>query len=354
MALTSIFQPLKPYSAAPTRQLYQSLAEAPQSSVQNGVDFNTFGQAPGEAGTRGPFTPPGASNPGDPFGPLPQTDIKLQNPQAPAGGGGGSGGGGGAGGYGYYSLDSDPILAQIKAMNERQIAAAQAAAMAGRKQAQIAYGYDPNVTYEDAATQEAAKQNAFSTLAQLLFNHGERAHGLDESLNKANLFYSGERARQVGLEGRQYTLEQSQANQGYQKQIEAIAQMVLQAQQQAQEREIQGANEAMNRQLQFALANGTGIAGLLGGGGGGGPGINWTSGAKEALSRAGYSDEQILGLINQMASDRGWGPYRENGIGTNYGVQQNGQIFTDQNGRRYIEVKFGTPQGNSTERVYLP
>lgn len=351
MALANIFQPLAPYQAP--RQLFSSLAEqpiqAPASSVQNGVDFNTFGQAPGEAGTRGPFTPPGASNPGDPFGPLPQTDADLKNPTQPGAGQPGAGGNAGAGGgAGYWSLDSDPVLAQIKALNARQLAAARASAGAARKQEQIGYGYDQNLSYEDDATKEAARQNAFSTLAQLLFNHGERAHGLDEALNKSNLFYSGERGRQIGLEGRQYTLEQSTAGQQHQQRMDAIAQMVLNAELQAQEREIQGSNEAYNRQLQFALANGTGIAGLLAGGGGGGGGVDMNDFLQHG-NNSGISGQDIYNLAAQNAPTY-------NGVQfTPHAVMKEGDVFTDQNGRRYIEVKYSAPgQGSSTERVYLP
>jgi hypothetical protein len=205
------------------------------------------------------------------------------------------GGGGGSGGSGYnFDFSGDPILARIRALNVQNISQAEASALAQRKRAEIGYGYDPALQYEDTATQEAARQNPFSALAQLLFNHGQRAGGLDESLNKSNLFYSGERAKQVGFEGRQNTLEQTNKQRQIQNTMDAIAQAVLQAKMQAQQQEIQGESDAYGRSINNALQYG----GYGGGGGGGGFDQNdFTRGA----DLSGYSAEDIYNKAQAYA-----------------------------------------------------
>jgi hypothetical protein len=216
------------------------------------------------------------------------------------------------GGGGPISFEGDPILARIRAMNAQNIAQAEAAALAQRKRAEIGYGYDPNLKYEDAATAEAAKQNAFSTLYQLLLGHTQRAHSLDENLNKANLFYGSERANQVGLEGRQYTGEQVQQQGVLQNLMDSIAQGVLQTRLGAQQSEIQGESDAYNRALQFAMQYGTDGGG--GAGGGGAPAPTWggTGLAPGANSFAGAGQQespnkQTVSSASQLDTSGGWG-----------------------------------------------
>ena len=247
----------------------------------------------------------------------------------------GSGGGGGGGGGGFGSFEDDPILARTRALNQKLIENARSNALAARKQEQIRYGYDPNISYEDAATQEAARQNAFSTLAQLLYGHNDRALQLDEDLNKANLFYSGTRAKEIGKEGRQYTLEQTQANQGYQQRLNDIAQMVLQAQQEAQERELAAEEAAYERALS------SGLGGLYSGGGGGGGG-GGAGGLEnpDQWAHNGFSGEQLNAAAAAYASSHpGYVP----GL-----VQQEGHI-EEHNGVPGVWIKYRTPAGDSTE-----
>jgi hypothetical protein len=246
------------------------------------------------------------------------------------------GGGGGSGGSGYnFDFSGDPILARIRALNAQNISQAEASALAQRKRAEIGYGYDPALQYEDTATQEAARQNPFSALAQLLFNHGQRAGGLDESLNKSNLFYSGERAKQVGLEGRQYTLEQTNQQGQFQNTMDAIAQAVLQAKMQAQQQEIQGESDAYGRSINNALQYG----GYGGGGSSGG------GGALENAGQFGTVDpNQIQAAAAQYASGRSYNgsPYVPGQ------VMQEGHIET-RNGVPGVYIKYRTAGGDSTE-----
>lgn len=287
----------------------------------------SFGQAPGDAGLTGTNIP----NPGG--GHLLKSDLGGPvNPEQPKGPGPGGGGGGGG-----YSFEGDPILAQIRAMNAKLLDQARAAQLAGTKQEQIAYGYDPNLKYADAATQEAARQNPYSALGLLLRGHEQRGLNLDESLNKSNLFYSGERGRQIGLEGFQYTGERVGANQGYQGKINALAQMLQDVETQAQEREIQGMQSAYERALQYGYGGG-------GGGGGGGSGGGGLENARQFGNINGLSDEQLNAAASQYASGRSYGgsPYQP-GM-----VMQEGHVEV-RNGVPGVYIKYRTAGGDSTE-----
>jgi hypothetical protein len=250
---------------------------------------------------------------------------------------GGSGGGGGGSGQNYnFDFSGDPILARIRALNAQNISQAEASALAQRKRAEIGYGYDPALQYEDSSTQEAAKQNPFSALAQLLFGHTQRAGNLDESLNKANLFYSGERGKQVGLEGRQYTLEQTNAQGNYQNTMDAIAQAVLQAKMQAQQQEVQAESDAYGRSINNALQYGG--YGNAGGSSGG-------SGGLENAGQFGTVDpNQLQAAAQQYASGRSYNgsPYVPGQ------VMQEGQVET-RNGVPGVYIKYRTAGGDSTE-----
>jgi hypothetical protein len=266
----------------PTRNLYSGNADITQNQLLRNLATTTTTQ-PGTT----PPTPGGQYIPGTsstygvtPGGQQLQADTEAyayahgSAPPAASSSSGGGGGGGGGGGLGPISFEGDPILARIRAMNAQNIAQAEASALAQRKRAEIGYGYDPNLQYEDPATAEASKQNSFSTLYNLLLNHTQRAHSLDENLNKSNLFWGSERANQVGLEGRQYTGEQLQQQGVLQNLMDQIAQGVLQTRLSAQQAEIQGESDAYNRALQFAIANSTGGGGGGGSGGGGGGGVS--------------------------------------------------------------------------------
>ena len=300
--------------SAPVPAVSPTAPTGPRSAPQ--IPYDEFGTTPNgnyASNTSQPLFP---GNPG-PSAPTSSSSTSSNNTNNNSGGGP------------PVNFDDDPILARIRAYNQQQVANAESAALAARKQAEIGYGYDPNVQYEDAATQEAAKQNAFSTLAQLLFNHGERGRSLDESLNKSNLFYSGERARQLGLEGRQYTLENSQANSAFQNQLGQIAQMVLQAKNAAQERELQAEEDAYNRALQFALQYGT-----SGGSSGG------SNGGLENPNQFNVPGDVTSAANNYASNHPGYQPHM---------VMQEGTVTYDENGNPGVYIKYSTPAGDSTE-----
>lgn len=95
--------------------------------------------------------------------------------------------------------DFDPILARISALGEMSIANARTEAAELRKRALIEAG-DPDIARElgaDANTIQAAQGNTFSTKARLDRDYAQRGRELDEAANVQNLFYSGERVRQL-------------------------------------------------------------------------------------------------------------------------------------------------------------
>lgn len=269
MALPSYYTPVQPYRAPQAaggqqvqNQLYAALAagNTAAAGAPPRLPYGEFGantSAPARVGDTGATSPFSATrgNLGDQSQPAPAASDSSKSTNNSGGS--------------MPGFEDDPILARTKAMWARNVSQAEAAALAGRKQAEIGYGYDPNYTYADQSTQQAAQQNAFSDLASLLYNHTERSHQTDEGLNKGNLFYSGERAHQLGREGRQYTLEQTQANQGFQSKLAAIGNALLQTRLQAQDAQLAAEENAYNRALQFDLQYGIGPGGGDGGGGGG-------------------------------------------------------------------------------------
>ena len=93
-----------------------------------------------------------------------------------------------------------------------------------------------------------------------------------------------------------------------------------------------------------------------GGGSGGSGGLQYNSGGKEALSRAGYTDEQILGAVGAA----GWHGYTREGKMEAPQVMRNGQRYNylgqeDSNGE-YLYIKVGGGAANyasSTELIYV-
>lgn len=94
----------------------------------------------------------------------------------------------------------DPILAKINAMGDQNVDEATAGATNLSRQAFIDTGAaDVASDYgADSNTIQAALANPNSALAMLRKDKEARLKGLDEALNDQNLFYSGERQRQLG------------------------------------------------------------------------------------------------------------------------------------------------------------
>lgn len=152
---------------------------------------------------------------------------------------------------------SDPILARVKALGAQR--EAEAAAFGRQQQISVALGYgDPNLARQlglgDTYAQ-AAEANPFSTTKELARGYQRRdVFDINRPLSDyKNLFYSSERARQLGLSSEQYMRDQANAQAQVQQQLAQIAQQVAQAKLQAQADQIQAEQDAYQRALQAAL-----------------------------------------------------------------------------------------------------
>lgn len=156
---------------------------------------------------------------------------------------------------GSYDYSGDPILQAIRAQAGMDRTSAQAASDAARKQIAILLG-DASGIIDDQGTAEAAKGNAFSTLARLASGYKDTTHGIDESANKANLFYSGHRGKWLGDALRNYEGQQYDARTAAQAQLGTVNQTLADALRTARQNEIQGEQDAYGRALQNALTYG--------------------------------------------------------------------------------------------------
>jgi hypothetical protein len=157
--------------------------------------------------------------------------------------------------------ESDPVLQQIQALQQANVASAEASAQAARSQTLINFGYDPEMAslYGDQQTAGSAKANPYSVLSELSHAHDLRQQGLNENANKANLFYSGARATALGEEGRNYLGQQAGARASLASSLGGLDSGLLQARQSAQGAVTQGQTDAytrwLNQQLQYGLGN---------------------------------------------------------------------------------------------------
>jgi hypothetical protein len=185
-----------------------------------------------------------------------------------------------------YDYNTDPVLQQISALSTQQRADAQSGAMSLRKQLAIDYGdtdYARSVL-GDENTAQAAANNPNSVRAQLSKSYTQGQGTLDEALNKANLFYGGERIKQQGNLTQNYQSQLAGATgkeQGALGDINSNLTSALSAadardQAAAQQAAYQAQQEAMQQALLAALANQyapVDYGSNDGGGGGGGPSI---------------------------------------------------------------------------------
>jgi hypothetical protein len=171
--------------------------------------------------------------------------------------------------FGGADLSSDPILAQVQAFNQRVLQQAEASALAAKKSALIQFG-SPELaekTIHDTNTATAAKENPFSTLAQLLFAFNRNRQGIDQTRNAQNLFYSSTRANDVTGEGKNYLQNQSLAQGQVEGALRGYDEQVLSAQQAAMDRWLSALADAYERWLRTHQGGG-------GGGGGADPGAS--------------------------------------------------------------------------------
>jgi hypothetical protein len=158
----------------------------------------------------------------------------------------------------------DPVLAKLSALGEMSIANARTEAANAKKQALIDAGSEEIAkgVGADENTLSAAKQNPFSTQALLMKDFQDRQRQMDESLNQSNLFYSGERVRQMG----ELERGRAQAETGFGSNLRGLLAAIDEQMRAAEE-------EELSRQIAAQIAAaGRGPTGPIGGGGSGGGG----------------------------------------------------------------------------------
>jgi hypothetical protein len=173
-----------------TRQYTSQGVVGPQNAGLTSAEINPYGGTtpprPEPASTPGPAPAPPATNPNQ------------------------------GGGNTPLSYDpADPVLASIKAFNDRSVAEAESQSLAAKKQALVRGGFADlaRSLLGDEQTAQAAAENPFSTLAQLLTTHKGRVQNIDTGRNKQNLYYSSTRANDLGNEAQQYLGDQAGAQQ---------------------------------------------------------------------------------------------------------------------------------------------
>jgi hypothetical protein len=199
-------------------------------------------------------TAPNAPGPRRTNAPLPPGQTPPIGPPGGVGGGQAP-----AGGTGLPPWAADPILVQAQAAYQKQLADAEASALAQRQQLLVGYG-DPNLANsllgEGNPYSQAAEQNPFSVLSNLRHGYEQEQTGLNEGLNRANLFYSSTRGNQLGELARGYQGQQAQAAGDIQSQLGGITSALLGSRQQG-EQDLMGAQEgAYGRWLEQMLTSG--------------------------------------------------------------------------------------------------
>lgn len=156
---------------------------------------------------------------------------------------------------------NDPIYQQTLALVQSQMSQMQAQAIAAEKQNLIRYG-SPDLVSQvlgkgaDQETIDAAKNNSFSTVAELGRWNTRALSGIDSATNRNNLFFSSTRGRDRGLQQEDYVRQQAGTANQLQDALSGIATGLMNAQSGAQTTLLGSAESAYMRALQAALANG--------------------------------------------------------------------------------------------------
>lgn len=161
---------------------------------------------------------------------------------------------------------SDPLLLQTRALSQRNLAGARAAALAARTGQLEQFGYDPALAslYPDANVAGAARANPNSVLAQLARANTQRVRGINEGASAHNLYYSSYRGQELGRNAAAYQSDQQTAAQTLRNALAGIGSSLTGVEQTEQERVMGAEQDAYLRALQYALANPTaGGAGIM-------------------------------------------------------------------------------------------
>jgi hypothetical protein len=209
--------------APPAAPSYQNPYQDPMASLFPTNDFPTV-QSQAPAGTPSTYAP--------------------QAPVAPAAPSGYS-----------FNLETDPILQQMHALAAKQRSEADASALEQRKQLAIQYGDQGYGNSIDSATGQAAAQNPFSVTANLANQYQTGQQGLETNLNQHNLFYSGERIKELAQALQDYQHQQANAAGAFQTGLGNINQNRVAGLMGADQSEQGAYQDAYSRALQAALAN---------------------------------------------------------------------------------------------------
>jgi hypothetical protein len=159
----------------------------------------------------------------------------------------------------FANLDysNDPILARTRALAEEAIAQANADARANRTRLAIGFG-DPELADKlklGGDVRKQAAENTFGTVQELERTLNRRnVFDINRPLSDTrNLFYSTERARELGLSGEQHLRDRSTAWNSVQDKLATISQQVQASKMAAQAQIIQAEQAAYARALQQAM-----------------------------------------------------------------------------------------------------
>jgi hypothetical protein len=240
------------------------------------------------------------------------------------------------------AIPGEGIYQQQQLQAENAYNQAKAALEAKRNQTYQQYGFLP--------TGEVDPKNPTGTYQVMRHDQAQELDNARESALGRGLGSTGLGAQVANAPRFHQEADSADMMRTYLGSLSDVDQGLLQALQQKNDRLLQARQDQINSAMSSGMWGSGGIGGYGGDGSGGGAGpLQWSDGAHDALARSGYSDEQIANAVYSTMTQRGWGPY--NG-GEAPKVQQNGQVFHD-GGGAYIMVKVGTPQGTSTEKVYI-
>lgn len=166
-----------------------------------------------------------------------------------------------------YDYRTDPILQEIMAMSRNSREDAESGSLAAKKRLAIQYG-DANLANSigDTATADAANANSYSVFGRLKQQYDANAHNFDESENKGNLFYSGDRIVGQQQLGTNYGGQVADATAAEQDALGAVEQNRLATILGANSADINAKREATQRAIDAAVAAGYTFGGYDGNG----------------------------------------------------------------------------------------
>lgn len=320
---------------------------------------STGSQQPGSVWIGGP--PGSAAPPPWAIGAPPPPNPTLTPGQQTAWAGGFASSSPPSGSWGGYNINTDPGVIGAQQQEQLGIQQLDADLAKSRREAIIRFG-DPTLAALagfglDATDQAAAKQNYLSgnaTLAVLDKGHQDRRNAIVNQLAAHGILGSGELGYQQGQENQTYGKQTydarnsildylNQVNSQYLDRKNSLHQATLAALQSAYQFGLQ------NPQIYYGGTDG-GSSAPSGTSAPSGPAISSDWAYQLQGRNQGYDPSAVYGAAQQQAPTYGGTQLQP------HMIMNEGQVFTDPNGRRYIQVKYTDPTGragSSTEKVYV-